>query len=87
MEKLPIEVIEYALKITARNNGKWNYARSILDSYIEKNINTLEKVKADELQFKNRSNNRQIEETKETEEEAIARKTKALEEAMKNASW
>lgn len=55
LNKLPLEVIEYALKVTARNNAKWNYARAILDSYVDKNLNTLEKIQADEIQFKNKT--------------------------------
>lgn len=84
LDQLPLEVIENALKITARNNAKWNYARSILDSYIEKGLNTLEKIQADEIEFKNRTSQKPKE---ETEEEKTARKIKALEEGLKNANW
>ena len=84
LDKLPIEVIEYALKVTARNNAKWNYARTILDSYAEKGLNTLEKIQSDEIQFKNKNNTKPKE---ETEEEKIARKKRELEEGLKNAKW
>lgn len=84
LDKLPLEVIEYALKITARNNAKWNYARTILDSYVEKGLNTLEKIQADEIEFKNKTSQKLKE---ETEEEKTARKIKALEEGLKNANW
>lgn len=55
LDKLPIEVIEYALKKTARKNANWDYAMTILDSYVSKGINTLEKVQADEIEFKNKT--------------------------------
>lgn len=57
LDKLPIEVIEYALKKTARKSANWDYAMTILDSYVSKGINTLEKVKADEIEFKNNTKN------------------------------
>ena len=84
LDKLPLEVIEYALKITARNNAKWNYARTILDSYVEKGLNTLEKIQADEIEFKNKTSQKLKE---ETEAEKTARKIKALEEGLRNANW
>ena len=83
---LPINVIEYALRKTARKGAKWDYAMTILDSYVEKKLDTLEKVMADEVEFKNRAHkNEPVKE--ETEEEAIARKTRELEEAIKNDKW
>ena len=85
LKELPFEVIEHALKITARKGAKWDYAMTILDNYVDKKLNTLEKVQADEIEFKNRTNKNP--ENEETEQEKIARKTKALEEAMKNANW
>lgn len=78
--KLPIEVIEYALRKTARKGAKWDYAATILDSYVEKNLNSLEKVHADEIEFKNKTNKNT--EVEETEEEKTKRKIKELEEAM-----
>ena len=76
LDKLPFEVIEYALKKTARKGAKWDYALTILDSYVEKKLDTLEKVQANEIEFKNRSHTNQKE---ETEEEQMARKLKELE--------
>lgn len=55
LDKLPIEVIEYALKKTARKGAKWDYAMTILDSYVDKKLDTLEKVQADEIEFKNKT--------------------------------
>ena len=57
LDKLPFEVIEYALKKTARKGAKWDYAITILNSYVENNLNTLEKVQANEIEFKNKNNN------------------------------
>ena len=72
LDKLEYEVIEYALKQTARAGAKWNYTKAILDNYVSENINTLEKVTTKEIEFKNK-NKKQVEEHKETKEERIAR--------------
>lgn len=80
LEKLPVEVIEHALRKTARQGATWNYAMTILDSYVSKKLDTLEKVKADEINFKNRSNKNT--EKEETEEEKTKRKIKELEEQI-----
>ena len=76
LDKLPFEVIEYALKKTARKGAKWDYAITILNSYVEKKLDTLEKVQADEIEFKNKAHNGNKE---ETEEERQARIIKELE--------
>lgn len=81
LDKLPVEVIEHALRKTARKGAKWDYAMTILDSYVEKNLNTLEKIQADEIEFKNKTSKNT--ENTETEEEKTKRKIKELEEAMK----
>lgn len=72
LDKLEYEVIEYALKQTARVGAKWNYTKAILDNYVSENINTLDKVTVKEIEFKNK-NKKQVEEHKETKEERIAR--------------
>lgn len=77
---MPIEVIEYALRKTARKGAKWDYAMTILDSYVDKRLDTMEKVKADEIEFKNKTV--KVPENMETEEEKTKRKIKELEEAM-----
>ena len=80
---LPIEVIEYVLKKTSRiSNPNWKYAMTILDDYIKKKINTLAKAEADNLNHKTKQSNNN-DEIQETPEEKIARKKKAIEEAMK----
>ena len=72
LDKLEYEVIEYALKQTARVGAKWNYTKAILDNYVSENINTLDKVTTKEIEFKNK-NKKQVEDHKETKEERIAR--------------
>ena len=73
LDKLPFEVIEYVLKKTARAGAKWNYAVSILDDYVEKQIDSLKKVQANEIQFKNNNKTKE-----ESQEEEMARKLKQL---------
>lgn len=74
LEKMPIEVIEYALKKTARiSQPNWKYAMSILDSYVQKNIDTLEKAKADDLSFKSKNLGTTETKKEETLEEQVAR--------------
>lgn len=55
LDDLPLEVIQYALETTARKNAKWNYAKTILNGYIKNNIDSLDKIKAEELAFKGKS--------------------------------
>lgn len=53
LDKLPFEVIESVLKKTSGIAfPNWNYAQKILDDYVERQIDTLEKVQADN--FKSR---------------------------------
>ena len=74
LDKLPIDVIEYALKKTSRiDRPSWKYAMSILDSYVDNGITTLEKIKADELRFKNNNNKKPKEETFEEKVERYKR--------------
>lgn len=82
LDNLKYEVIEYALKKTARKGAKWDYAMTILDSYVEKKLDTLEKVQADEIEFKNKT----VKTVEESAEEKNARKLKELEEAIKNGN-
>lgn len=56
LDKLPFEVIEYVLKKTSGiSNPNWNYADTILEDYYKKGINTLEKVRAEENKYKNKT--------------------------------
>ena len=77
LDKLPIELIEYALKKTSRTDRpSWKYAMRILDDYSEKKYTTLDQVKADELSFKSRG-----QPVRESEEEKRERKIRELKEA------
>ena len=84
LEKLPFEVIEYALKKTGRKGANWDYAMTILDSYVKKALDSIEKVQADELEFKTKA--KKTDENTESQEESNQRKVKELEEMMKNAN-
>lgn len=80
LDKIPLELIEYALKKTSRTDRpSWKYAMRILDDYSEKKYTTLDQVKADELNFKSRG-----QPVGESEEEKRERKIRELKEAMKN---
>lgn len=82
LDKLPIELIEYALRKTARiERPSWQYTIPILESYIDKGFKGIEEVKADDLKHKNKNSNVMQE---ETEEEKNKRKLKALEEGLAN---
>lgn len=81
LDDLPFEVIQIALKKAADVNGGWRYAKTILNRWVKGNINTLQKIQAEELNFRNK--NRKNQPQKETEAEAIERKVKELEEAIK----
>ena len=82
LDKLPIELIEYALRKTARiQKPSWQYTIPILESYIQKKFKTLKEVEADDLKHKSK-NNKNIQE--ETEEEKNRRKLKALKEGLIN---
>lgn len=84
LEKLPLELIEYALRKTARiEHPSWQYTIPILDSYITKGFKSIEEVKADDLKHRTRNS---ITPQEETEEQKKARKIKELEEAMKNGN-
>lgn len=68
LDKLPIEVIEHALRKTARKGAKWDYAMTILDSYVEKNLNSIEKVQADEIEFKNKTTKKETQDFSKLED-------------------
>lgn len=54
LDDLPYEVIELALIKTSDVNGNWKYAKTILNNWVKNEINTIEKVKTEELNFKNK---------------------------------
>lgn len=55
LDTFPLEVIKEALVRAARKQKKWDYARGTLNNWIEDGLDTLEKIKANDLEFK--SNN------------------------------
>ena len=75
LDTFPYEVISSALKKTADKGAKWNYTKTILESWKVKGITTLSGIEAEEMNFK-----KQKEPVKETEEERRARRLKRLEE-------
>ena len=74
LDDLPFEVIKEALVRTARKQKKWDYARGTLNNWIESKLDTLEKIKANDLEFKSQTTTKE-----ETEEERQARIIKELE--------
>lgn len=79
LDELPLEVIKEALVRTARKQKKWDYARGTLNNWLDEKLDTVEKIEAKDLEFKGKNTQQE-----ETEEEKIARKTRELEEAIKN---
>lgn len=74
LDDLPFEVIKEALVRTARKQKKWDYARGTLNNWIESKLDTLEKIKSNDLEFKSQTTTKE-----ETEEERQARIIKELE--------
>ena len=53
LDKLPFEVIDYVLSRTSGiKYPNWNYADTILQDYVRRKIDTVEKIQADEIGFK-----------------------------------
>ena len=73
LDTFPLEVIKEALVRTARKQKKWDYARGTLNNWIEDGLDTLEKIKANDIEFKGRNTQKE-----ETEEERMARKLREL---------
>ena len=81
LDDFPLEVIKEALVRTARKQKKWDYARGTLNKWLDNKLDTLEKIKANDLEFKSKNMTKE-----ETEEEKKARKIRELEESIKNGS-
>ena len=62
----------------------WKYAKKILNDWVKGNIDSIEKIQAEDLKFKNKNNKQN--DLNETEEEKTARKIKELEESIANGS-
>ena len=72
LDDLSFSVIESVLEKTSRiSNPNWGYAKVILDDYVQRKIDTLEKVKADNINYKTKNGSNT--EKKETKEERIER--------------
>lgn len=53
LDKLPFEVIDYVLsKTSGIKYPNWNYADTILQDYVRRKIDTVEKIQTDESEFK-----------------------------------
>lgn len=74
LDDLPLEVIKEALVRTARKQKKWDYARGTLNRWLENKLDTLEKIKVNDIEFKGKNTQKE-----ETEEERQARIIKELE--------
>lgn len=60
LNDLPYEVIEQALEKTASiNKPSWKYCKTILDSWIKKGIDTIEKVEAEKNEYKENPNKKE----------------------------
>ncbi len=71
LDKLPLELIEYALRKTARiERPSWQYTIPILESYIDKKLKTLEEVKADDLEHKTKNKQKEQKKQETAEEQA-----------------
>ena len=58
LAELPFEVIDYVLSKTSRiQYPNWNYADTILQDYVRRKIDTVEKIQADEIGFKSQKQN------------------------------
>ena len=57
LDDLPIEVIRIALQKTADANANWKYTKTILNNWVTKKIDSVEKVKIEDENFKSKRNN------------------------------
>lgn len=74
LDKLPFELIEYALRKTARiERPSWQYTIPILESYIDKGFETIDEVKADDLRHNNKNTVSEDTKKQETKEERLER--------------
>lgn len=83
-KEMSSDVIVYAMqKAVEANIRTIQYIKGTLNNWQKAGVKTLIQAKEENEKFKNNKNSTK----EETEEEAIARKTRALEEAMKNDKW
>jgi len=58
-EETAYELIKHALEVAVDHNARtWSYVRSILNGYLQRNLKSVEQVKANEKQFKAKYANR-----------------------------
>ena len=82
-KELPADLIILAMKKAVEAKVRtMKYIKGILNNWESKGIKTVLQAQEEEQEFKNKT-----EKKEETREEAIARKTRELEEAMKNDKW
>ena len=80
-KELPADLIILAMKKAVEAKVRtMNYIKGILNNWVKAGIRTVLQAQEEEQAFKNKTGSKE-----ETREEAIARKTRELEEAMKNA--
>lgn len=85
-KEMPYDVVIYAMKKAVEANVRTiQYIKGTLNNWRNAGVKTLIQAQEESHKFKNNKQDELINE--ETEQEKIARKTKALEEAMKNANW
>ena len=85
-KEMPFDVVIYAMKKAVEANVRTiQYIKGTLNNWQKAGVKTLIQAQEESHKFKN--NNQDEAKNEETEQEKIARKTKALEEAMKNANW
>lgn len=80
---MPNELLILAMKKAVDANARtMNYIKGILNNWEKKGIKTVLQAQEEDQEYRNKT-----EPKEETQEEAIARKTRELEEAMKNDKW
>lgn len=85
-KEMSYDVVIYAMKRAVEANVRTiQYIKGTLNNWQKAGVKTV--IQAQEESYKFKNNNQDEAKNEETEQEKIARKTKALEEAMKNANW
>ncbi len=57
LDDLPVEVIRIALQKTADANANWKYTKKILNDWVTKKIDSVEKIIIEDEKFKSKRNN------------------------------
>ena len=57
LDKLPYSVINWVLiKTSGIEKPNWNYSKTVLEDFIKRKINSLEKIQVDQERYKSKSN-------------------------------